>query len=457
MQTSSTKTAEVVRSSNTVTTARKGARAPKNKYKKPKIAVIGLGYVGLPLALRADTRGFDVVGFDINTERIQMLAAHRAPEFLGPEEKTQAGEHTMDVSSDPSALADVDTYIICVPTPVNHAHEPDLEPLVSACRTIAPYIQRGSLVVVESTVNPGVCDEILLPMLEEISGLRPETDFLFAHCPERINPGDTRWNVGTIPRVLGGVGQKSTQAAHKLYASIVDAPIHLMGNIKEAEAVKITENSFRDINIAFVNELAMSFKKLGIDIVRVIEGASTKPFAFMPHYPGCGVGGHCIPVDPYYLISYARQNGFTHRFLEAAREINNSMPHYTISLLEDALAKKGKSLEGTRIALLGLSYKKDIPDGRESPAFEIEKELARRGAIVQSYDPYLKDASSVSSLEQALRYADAAVIATAHTSFTSLAPKDFLGFGIDIVIDGRNCLDKEAFVLANMTYHGIGR
>jgi UDP-N-acetyl-D-glucosamine dehydrogenase len=421
------------------------------------LAIIGLGYVGLPLALRASANGFKVLGYDIDAARIEKLTRHEAPDFLNDEEKILAENHSMKVNRDPSALSDIDTFIICVPTPVTHNHEPDLKPLISACETIAPYIRKQSLVVVESTVNPGVCDEIVLPLLEEKTSLRVEQDFFFAYCPERINPGDSRWNVESIPRVLGGAGPRSAEEALILYTALIEAPIHLMSAIKEAEAVKITENSFRDVNIAFVNEMAMSFKKLGIDIKRVLEGAATKPFGFMAHYPGCGVGGHCIPVDPYYLISYAKQNGFTHRFLETARDINNQMPLYTISLLKETLKEKGKQLEGSRIALLGLAYKRDVPDIRESPALVIFEELQKQGAHVQSYDPFIGEKSTVSSLEQALRYADAVLIATDHSFFTDLAPKDFLRFGVDIVIDGRNCLEKEAFRLANMTYHGIGR
>ncbi len=423
----------------------------------PSVAIIGLGYVGLPLALRADLLGHEVVGIDIDGRRIKELERHGVPSFLTEEDSELARKHTMLVSGDVSMLAGMDVFIVCVPTPVSENHEPDLEPLISACRSIAPYIRKNTLLVIESTVNPGVCDEIILPMLRELTSLEPENDYLFAYCPERINPGDPNWTVATIPRVLGASGPKSSRAAYTLYSSLIDAPIHMMDNVKSAEAVKITENSFRDINIAFVNELAMSFKKLGIDIVSVLEGAQTKPFGFMSHYPGCGVGGHCIPVDPYYLIAYARENGFTHKFLEAAREINNGMPAYTVSLLERALETKRIPITEAKVALLGLAYKRDVPDDRESPAYAIRDELIRRGAHVRSYDPFLKKDSTVGSLEEALRGADAVIIATDHSEFTSLSPNVFLNCGVDTVIDGRNCLDKESFLGANINYHGIGR
>jgi UDP-N-acetyl-D-glucosamine dehydrogenase len=422
-----------------------------------RVAVVGLGYVGLPLALRADRRGHPVVGLDLDQERVESLKRRHAPDFLSAPDAETVQFHKMDVSRDHSILAGADVYVICVPTPVSETHEPDLNPLLSATTAVASYLREGTLLVVESTVNPGVCDEILLPLIKKMTGLKAERDYLFAYCPERINPGDTKWDVRSIPRVLGAAGPQSAKAALAFYASIVDAPVHLMQNVKEAEAVKITENSFRDINIAFVNELAMSFKKLGIDVMRVLDGAATKPFGFMPHYPGCGVGGHCIPVDPYYLIAYARQNGFTHRFLETARDINNYMPFYTITLLEESLQEHGIHLPQARIALLGLSYKRNVPDERESPALVIKEELQHRGAAVRAYDPFLEERSTAGSLEAALSGADAALIATDHDVFATLTPEDFKRYGVSIVIDGRNCLNKEAFVRAGITYHGIGR
>jgi nucleotide sugar dehydrogenase len=339
---------------------------------------------------------------------------------------------------------------------VHENHEPDLSPLISASETVARHLKRGDLVVVESTVNPGVCESISLATLERVSGIDRE-EFDFAHCPERINPGDARWNVRTIPRVIGATTAQGLERAKKFYETLIDAKILPMGNIKEAEAVKMVENSFRDINIAFVNELAMAFDKAGIDIVNVIQGAATKPFAFMPHYPGCGVGGHCIPVDPYYLIRYGVENGFEHRFLSTARRINERMPAYTVSLLEEALEAKGLSLKGADIALLGLAYKKDVPDMRESPALVIKQILRERGARVRTYDPYASRVASPHSLEETLQGATAAIIATDHTLFRTMTPEQYSHAGVRIVIDGRNCLDKGAFSRSGITYKGIGR
>jgi nucleotide sugar dehydrogenase len=421
------------------------------------IAVVGLGYVGLPLALTADKQGYLVIGFDINTELLAAITQHEIPEFLSGDDQTHAKKHKMVLTADASHLAHAGTIIVCVPTPVSNDHVPDLHPLISACESFAPYLSRGTTVIIESTVNPGVCDEIVLPILEGRSGLKVEKDFYFAHCPERINPGDPKWTVRTIPRVLGAAGPESMKHALEIYEEILDVPIYPMTSIKEAEAVKMVENSFRDVNIAFVNELAMSFQKLGIDVMHVIDGASTKPFGFMAHYPGCGVGGHCIPVDPYYLIEYAKQNGFHHRFLATARDINNHMPEYTIELMRKLLTENGQELPGSKIALLGLSYKKDIPDLRESPALEIQKELAEQGVEVVTYDPVVPEKSSAHSLDEALDHASGVILATDHKQFKALTPAQLLKHGVRILIDGRNCLNKELFSRAGIAYSGIGR
>lgn len=426
------------------------------KTTHPTIAVIGLGYVGLPLAIRAASRGFPVIGFDIDTTKIRAIKDNDVS-YITPEEQGSLKEATDFLpTSDASKLDEADVFIVCVPTPVTNGYEPDLRPLESACSILVRSLRRGNLVVIESTVNPGACEEVVLPILER-SGLKVERDFYLAHCPERINPGDAKWEVGSIPRVLGAAGPESLYKAKALYESIIDAEITPLSTLKEAEAVKMVENAFRDINIAFVNELAMSFDRAGIDLVNVIRGASTKPFAFMPHFPGAGVGGHCIPVDPYYLIRYGADNGFMHKFLITARSINNRMPHYTVSMLSKALRRKRRQLSRSTVALLGLAYKRDIPDMRESPAEIIKDILEKRGTIVRVYDPHVPEHSNVSSLDEALQDADAALIATDHSEFRSLTPFHFMRNGVDIVIDGRNCLRKEDFVASGVHYSGIGR
>ncbi len=419
------------------------------------IAVVGLGYVGLPLALLAASRGFKVIGFDIDEVKVAQLSRREA-DFLNDKEAS-AFRHTpaLSVTSRETDLKGADAFIVCVPTPVHEDYTPDLRPLESASAIVGRNLSRGALVIIESTVSPGVCEGASLPAIERASGLSGE-EFDFAHCPERINPGDARYDVSSIPRVIGATTGRALERAARLYEMLIDATIVKMGSVKEAEAVKMVENAFRDVNIAFVNELAIAFDRAGIDIVQVIDGASTKPFGYVPFYPGCGVGGHCIPVDPYYLIRYGRQNGFEHRFLMNARRINGKMPHYTVGLLERALKQKNKQLSGSVVALLGLAYKRDVPDTRESPAREIHELLLERGAKVRTYDPYVPG-TTVRRLEDALHDADAALIATDHSQFKSLTPISFEVHGVGIVIDGRNCLDKAAFEGSDVAYHGIGR
>ncbi|MBI5456344.1 nucleotide sugar dehydrogenase [Candidatus Kaiserbacteria bacterium] len=421
------------------------------------IVVVGVGYVGLPLAILAASKKYRAIGFDIDEAKISRLTKRDANYITDEEQELLRKQDNISFTSREDDIWHASAYIICVPTPVKADHTPDLEPLKNASRIVGRHLSRGSLVVIESTVNPGACEDVALPILESESGLEAESDFYFAHCPERVNPGDVKWNVRTIPRVIGAIGEESLAQAIALYQNLLDAPLQAMPSIKEAEAVKMVENAFRDINIAFVNELAMSFDRAGIDLLSVIEGASSKPFAFMPHIPGCGVGGHCIPVDPYYLIRYGEKNGFEHRFLLTARLTNQKMPKYAVRRLSHALRQKKRLLRGSTVALLGLAYKKDIPDHRESPALEIEKELRAKGARVRTFDPFVPKLSSEGTLEDALQGADVAVIATDHTFFRALTPENFTRAGVDIIIDGRNCLDKKAFQESGVTYRGIGR
>ena len=428
----------------------------KERKKQREVAVIGLGYVGLPLAVLAEKRGFHVLGIDINQKRVDSVNARQSPFRDKGLQRALAKTVNFSASSNFDGIKNASTIVICVPTPVDSDRLPDLKPLIGAAKGIGQYLRRGQLVVLESTVNPGVCDEILIPELEKATGLRAGKDFFVAHCPERINPGDESWNVENIPRVVGSLEARGLQLALDFYRQLVRATIRPMSSLKEAEAVKIVENSFRDVNIAFVNELAMSFERLGIDVVRVIEGASTKPFAFMAHYPGCGVGGHCIPVDPYYLIHYASQNGFSHRFLSLARNINEQMPQYVVELLVKGLKAKGQKVAGSKIAVLGLAYKPDIEDDRESPAYEILKELQKKSFKTAVYDPFVAG-DSTASLSEALKGAKGVIVATAHSQFRQLQPRDFSKYGIKAVIDGRNCLSADSFAKSNIYFRGIGR
>lgn len=429
----------------------------KAKLTTPKntVAIIGLGYVGLPLAVLADQKKYQVIGIDIDIEKVTKLQKKILP-FKDGTLIEDLRKSTILFTTDFKKVSEARTVVICVPTPVHDNHMPDIGPVRGACEHIAAYMKPGTLVVLESTVNPGVSEEIVLPALEAKSGLKAGVDFHLAHCPERINPGDHKWDVHNIPRVLGALNPEGLKKAYAFYTSIIEAPVKKMASLKEAEAVKIVENSFRDINIAFVNELARSFSKLNINVMNVINGASTKPFAFMAHYPGCGVGGHCIPVDPYYLIEYAKQNGFNHRFLSLAREINNQMPRFTVELVQECLRAKNISLKGSKIAVLGLAYKPNVSDIRESPSLEIIKELQKEEADVVVFDPFIKNESSVHNMKDALKDVKAVIIATAHSAFTKLTPAYMRKSGVPIIVDGRNCLDGKRFSDYGIVYRGIG-
>jgi len=420
------------------------------------IAVIGLGYVGLPLALLADKKGFKVFGIDIDPKKIKSLANKKS--YIDDVSDKQITETKTIFGNDMSVVNNVDAVIICVPTPVSPDKIPDLGPVIGAVSGVAPFLTNGTLVVIESTINPGVCDDVVAPLLEEKSGKTIGKNIYLAHCPERINPGDPKWNVSNINRVVGANSKKELDAAVDLYENLIDAEIKPMGSLKEAEAVKIVENSFRDVNIAFVNELAMSFHKLGINLENVIDGAATKPFSFMPHRPGCGVGGHCIPVDPYYLIEYAHNHGFEHSFLRLARDINESMPQFTVDLLAEALNEIGLPLKNTHVALLGLSYKANVGDNRESPAKVIKNLLIEAGTNLTIYDPYFKSESTTKSLDESLTGAKAIVIASGHDEFENVDIKLLLDKDIKIIIDGRNILKNKSDSIKNLgiVYKGVG-
>lgn len=426
-----------------------------------KATIVGLGYVGLPLAVLAREKGWAVAGLDVNPDKVAQINEGISP-IDGDAVARNLKKYPIVASTDPVIVADSDVIVIAVPTPVTKDNLPDLEPIKSAITSIRSYLHAGHVLIVESTINPGVMDEVVLPLLTEVS-LPLEKDgadevLVVAHCPERINPGDPKWSVRNIPRVIGGYSEAGVAAAAAFYESILEAPVMRMATIMEAEAVKILENTFRDINIAFINEMAKSFARIGIDITRVIAGASTKPFAFLPHFPGNGVGGHCISVDPYYMIERGRQAGFDHQFLKLARQINDSMPGYTVELLERGLQQIGMLPEQAHVALLGLAYKKDIGDLRESPALEVRRLLAERGLITWVYDPFVPEQSTVPDLASALRNAHVVMLATNHTALVEgLTTAALVANGIQVVIDGKNALDGENIAAAGIPYYGVGR
>ena len=424
--------------------------------KKKKVGIIGLGYVGLPEMVEiAKSQKYNVVGFDIDKKKIDKIKKGVDP--INDELVSKyLAKNKLEVSTQNKILSDCDYFIICVPTPIYDDYTPDYRPIESAAKIVGKYLKKGTCVVLESTVNPGTCEEIVAPILEKESGLKAGMDFNLAHCPERINPGDKKWNVTNIPRNIGSINQKLNKRVANFYRSFIKAEINQLRSLKVVEATKIVENTFRDINIAYVNELAQSFDAMGINLIETIEAAANKPFAFMPHWPGCGVGGHCIAVDPYYLIKRAKQDGFDHQFLKMSRQVNNSMPRYTVHKLMMALNKIGKSINGTKITLLGLSYKANIADLRESPALEIKKELTKLGADLTCYDPYVPN-EKVKNLKQAIKNSVAIVIAASHQEFIDNLVVELKNSKVKMVVDGRNCIDKKEIEKLGIIYKGIGR
>ena len=412
----------------------------KIRKKEAKACVIGLGYVGFPLLKLLQLKNFPSIGFDIDGNAVKEAKERGAKATTNPEK----------------ALSDADCYIICVPTPVDENHRPDLQFVESAAKMIAKNLREETLTILESTVAPGTTDEILVPILNN-SGFIAGQDFYVVHCPERIDPGNDKWTVKNIPRVVGGINTKSTEIAYDFYCNILEGDILKLSTAKAAEAVKIVENTFRDVNIAFVNELAKSFDAIGIDISEVIKGATSKPFGYMPHYPGCGVGGHCIAIDPYYLIDKAEKAGFSHKFLKLAREINNSMPDYTVKKVIIGLNKAGKCVKDSNISIFGLAYKGGVGDTRESPAFPIIDQLKQLGANLTIFDPYCLDLSTVKTLDEALDNRDCIVLVTPHEEFRSISPEILSEKAVKVVIDGRNMLEKEKIKKKGIIYEGIGR
>jgi len=414
------------------------------------VTIVGLGYIGLPLACLCAKKGYKVCGLDNDEEKVILVNKNKNPinmEKLDGQinATTNAGE----------CIPTSDIVVICVPTPANN-NVPDLTIFKEAVSTVSKFIAQNTLLIIESTIYPGTTEEIVIPILKK-NNINPTKDILVAHSPERIDPGNEKWTIENLPRVVGGFTEEATKKTIEFYKSIVNADIVRLSDIKSAEATKIMENTFRDVNIAFMNEMAKSFDRIGIDILEVIKGASTKPYAFMPHYPGAGVGGHCIAQDPYYMIEKGRLLGFNHSFLMLAREINNSMPYYVVGLLEQELEKIGKKIENAKVGVLGLAYKGEVSDTRISPAFNIIDILKVKGANILVFDPYVKKGCDVKSTNELLERSDYIVLVTDHNEFKRIDSNKLKDNNILIVIDGRNCLDKEKIKSKGILYHGIGR
>jgi len=412
--------------------------------KKAVIGVIGLGYVGLPLLTEFTKQGFSAIGFDIDDNKIVSLNKGESYIQSVSSESIQAGLDAgkLDATDDFSRLAEVDAILICVPTPLDAQQEPDLSYVTSTGEAIAQHIRSGQLVVLESTTYPGTTNEVLRDILER-DDFKAGEDFFLAYSPEREDPGNQNFSTGTIPKVVGGIDEASLEVAVAMYNQIVVQTVPV-SNTETAEAVKLLENIFRSVNIALVNELKHVYDVLGIDVWEVVEAAKTKPFGFMPFYPGPGLGGHCIPIDPFYLTWKAKQHGVNSRFIELAGEVNTAMPEYVINKLSAALAAQDKTLEDSRILVLGAAYKKDVADTRESPGIYIMENLINRGADVSYNDPYIAklpkqrvrdlQLKSVELTEESLSSCDAVLIATAHSEYDY----PFIIQHAQLVLDTRN-------------------
>jgi len=430
------------------------------------VTIVGLGYVGLPLGCLCAEKGHKVYGLEINKHKIALINKNESPiddEYIINKLKNSKNRIFATANVD-ECIPNSDIVIVCVPTPVDRNNSPDLTALMESISIISKHIKQYTLLVVESTIYPGTIEEIVVPILKKQTFDAYKNDIFVAHCPERIDPvslgqgwSNKEWTIENLPRVVGGITKEAAKKTAEFYKSIISADVLELSSVKAAEATKIMENTFRDVNIAFVNEMAQSFDKAGIDIIEVIKGASTKPFAFMPHYPGAGVGGHCIAQDPYYMIERGKQLGFNHKFLILAREINNSMPHYTVGLLENELKKIKKQIKGAKVGILGLAYKANVDDTRESPAFEVINALKTKGAEVFIFDPHVKNSSNVKDLDELLNKSDYVVLVTDHKEFKSMDLEKLKKHKILAVIDGRNCLDKEKIKSMGILYHGIGR
>jgi len=363
----------------------------KIERREALVAIIGLGYVGLPLAISFAMQGVRVVGFDVDQKKVNHLNASRTYIKTIPEEMVAKAVQTgrLSASSDISVVTAADAIVICVPTPLNKNREPDLSYVSGTAEMLVPYLRKGQMVSLESTTYPGTTDEVMRPILAK-SGLEIGTDIFLVYSPEREDPGNQSFSTSTTPKVVGGENGDALTVGCALYAQVVEKVVPV-ANLATAEAVKLTENIFRAVNIALVNELKVTYERMGIDVWDVIEAAKTKPFGYMPFYPGPGLGGHCIPIDPFYLTWKAREYGIATRFIELAGEINNAMPDYVIRRLKDALDERsGRGLNGARILLVGMAYKKNVDDTRESPSLHILEALVDRGARVDYLDPFVK-------------------------------------------------------------------
>mgnify|MGYP000985470532 CR=1 FL=1 len=389
------------------------------------VGVVGLGYVGLPLAVEKAKAGYKTIGFDIQPQKVDMV--NQGINYIGDVVDAELSELVaggmLSATIDFSFIKDVDFVAIAVPTPLDQYQQPDISYVRSSTMEIARYIKRGSIVVLESTTYPGTTEELLLPLLEEGSGLKCGEDFYLGFSPERVDPGNRIYQTKNTPKVVGGAGRDATEVIAALYRNVLEGEVFEASSPRVAEMEKILENTYRNVNIGLINELAILCHKMDINIWEVIEAAKTKPFGFTPFYPGPGLGGHCIPLDPYYLSWKAREYGFHTSMIEASMMINDKMPEYTVERAGKILNRFKKALNGAQILILGVAYKQDIDDYRESPAIRVIEEFHKTGAEIEFYDPYIKEfkdkGKTMTGLTELtaekIHSADLVVITTAHT------------------------------------------
>ena len=414
----------------------------KIQNKSAKIGVIGLGYVGLPLAVEKAKAGYTVLGFDIQEEKVDKV--NKGINYIGDvvtaELEDLVRDGKLSATTDYDRIRECDAIMICVPTPLNKYKQPDLSFVINSTNEVAKRMKKDTLIVLESTTYPGTTEEVMLPILEQ-NGYKVGEDFFLAFSPERVDPGNLVYKTKNTPKVVGGVTEKCTMHAKSLYERVLNAEVFTVSSPKEAEMSKILENSFRIVNIAFINEMAILAKKMNINIWQVIDAAATKPFGFMPFYPGPGVGGHCIPIDPFYLTYKAREYDYHTRLIELAGEINDYMPEYVVERLMDILNNNKKCLNGAKILMLGVSYKNDIDDLRESPSLKVLEQLESKKANVLIHDPYVKQFkykdhlyTTIDLTKEILNESDAVIITTGHKK----VDYEFVAKNANIVFDTRN-------------------
>lgn len=418
----------------------------KIKNREIVVGVVGLGYVGLPLAVEKAKAGFKTIGFDVQSEKVDMV--NRGYNYIGDVVDSELAlivkEGKLSATTDFSFIKEVDFVAICVPTPLDAHQQPDISYVETSTKAIAKYLTKNTMVVLESTTYPGTTEELIKPLLEEGSGLVCGTDFYLGFSPERVDPGNLIFKTKNTPKIVGAIGDDAREVISAMYGAVLQGDVHSVSSPAVAEMTKILENTYRNINIGLINELAILCNKMGIDIWEVIEAAKTKPFGFTAFYPGPGLGGHCIPLDPYYLSWKAREYGFHTSMIESSMMVNDKMPEYSVERCGKILNRSQKSLNGAKVLVLGIAYKQDIDDYRESPALKVIEELEKTGAVISFYDPYIAEYKKDGKIhngekeltETLLTQMDLVVVTAAHTN----VDYDFVQKHAQAIFDTKNVM-----------------